>query len=98
VWSLIDRQLFRKDRRCVPETALRGGHHDLCGSLGPHLRSRCWLTGCKEIKRGPSGALSLTAIPGETGTCAIASCEIFLEMPPGKGEYRVTVNEIDFDR
>ncbi|MCF7992353.1 MAG: hypothetical protein K9M02_18080 [Thiohalocapsa sp.] len=54
------------------------------------------IAGCGEIKRSPSGALSVTVAPGETGTCAIAPCRIFLEMPPGDGEYRVTGNQIDF--
>lgn len=54
------------------------------------------LGGCGEIKRSPSGAMSVTVAPGETGTCAISPCRIFLEMPPGEGEYRVTGNQVDF--
>lgn len=56
------------------------------------------LTGCVGVgvQRMPFGAFSVTVAPGETGVCQLAPCEIFLVMPPGDGEYRVTGNHIDF--
>lgn len=56
------------------------------------------LLGCSGVRVGPSGALSVTVAPGETGTCAISPCEIFLEMPPGDGDYQVRGNNVDFGR
>jgi hypothetical protein len=50
--------------------------------------------GCSGLERNPSGAITVTVKPGQTGTCAIAPCRILLEMPPGDGEYRVTGNQI----
>lgn len=54
--------------------------------------------GCGEVRRFPSGAFSVTVAPGETGNCALAPCEVFLEMPPGDGTYRVTGNQVNFGR
>ncbi|WP_200236141.1 hypothetical protein [Thiohalocapsa halophila] len=50
--------------------------------------------GCTGLERNPSGAITVTVKPGDTGQCAIAPCRILLEMPPGDGEYRVTGNQI----
>jgi hypothetical protein len=53
------------------------------------------LGGCADgLKRNPSGAITVTVKPGETGQCAISPCRILLEMPSGDGEYRVTGNRI----
>ena len=52
------------------------------------------LAGCAGLERYPSGAITVTVKPGQTGTCAISPCRILLEMPPGDGEYRVTGNQI----
>jgi hypothetical protein len=60
------------------------------------LASLLAAVGCGEIKRSPSGAISVTVEPGETGNCAIAPCRIFLVMPPGDDDYQVTGNHIDF--
>jgi hypothetical protein len=49
---------------------------------------------CTGLERNPSGAITVTVKPGDTGQCAIAPCRILLEMPPGDGEYRVTGNQI----
>jgi hypothetical protein len=50
--------------------------------------------GCGGLERWPSGAITVTVAPGQTGTCAISPCRVLLEMPPGSGEYRVTGNRI----
>ncbi|WP_295541682.1 hypothetical protein [uncultured Thiohalocapsa sp.] len=52
------------------------------------------VAGCTSLERNPSGAITVTVKPGDTGQCAIAPCRILLQMPPGDGEYRVTGNEI----
>jgi len=52
------------------------------------------LTACTGLTRDPSGAITVTVAPGQTGTCAISPCRILLEMPAGDGEYRVTGNQI----
>lgn len=57
------------------------------------------LIGCApggRLERWPSGAFSVTVQPGETGTCALTPCRVFLVMPPGDGTYRVTGNQVDF--
>jgi hypothetical protein len=56
------------------------------------------LWSCAGVRTGPSGALSVTVKPGETGTCAISPCEILLEMPPGDGEYLVRGRGFDYGR
>ena len=56
------------------------------------------LASCSGLERNPSGAMSVTVKPGETGTCAIAPCRVYFEMPPGDDEYRVTGNSVDFGR
>lgn len=50
--------------------------------------------GCASSDRFPSGAITVTVGPGDTGRCAISPCRVLLEMPPGDGEYAVTGNEI----
>jgi len=54
------------------------------------------LAGCGGLHRTPSGAMSVTVKPGETGTCAIAPCRVFFEMPPGEGEYVVRGMAFDY--
>lgn len=48
------------------------------------------------LERWPSGAFSVTVQPGETGTCALSPCRVFLVMPPGDGPWRVTGNQVGF--
>ena len=50
--------------------------------------------GCAGREGFPSGAITITVKPGDTGRCAISPCRVLLEMPPGDGEYRVTANEV----
>ena len=54
------------------------------------------LTACTGLTRNPSGALSVTVKPGDTGTCAIAPCQVYFEMPPGTGNYRVRGISFDY--
>ncbi|TVQ88603.1 MAG: hypothetical protein EA400_08825 [Chromatiaceae bacterium] len=56
------------------------------------------VSGCGGLRRDPFGALSVTVAPGQTGYCAISPCQVFLVMPPGDGDYRVTGNRVDFGR
>jgi hypothetical protein len=63
-------------------------------TLAP-LLAMLLVTGCAGgPQRWPSGAITVTVKPGQTGTCAISPCRILLEMPPGDAEYRVTGNQI----
>ncbi len=70
------------------------------GTLGRLTRTAALLcalaltAGCAGTEGFPSGAMTVTVKPGDTGNCAISPCRILLEMPPGEGEYRVTGNEI----
>ncbi len=54
------------------------------------------LSGCQETKRFPSGAITVTVKPGDTGSCAISPCRVLFEMPPGDDDYRVRGNQVDF--
>lgn len=56
------------------------------------------LGGCSGLERDPSGAISVTVKPGDTGTCAIAPCQVYFEMPPGDGEYQVRGTDVDYGR
>jgi len=58
------------------------------------LSALALIAGCAGTEGFPSGAMTVTVKPGDTGNCAISPCRILLEMPPGEGEYRVTGNEI----
>ncbi len=52
------------------------------------------LGGCASSANFPTGAISITLKPGDTGTCITAPCQVSLEMPPGQGSYEVTGNQI----
>lgn len=54
--------------------------------------------GCQEVKREPSGAITVTVKPGQTGNCALTPCRVLFEMPPGSGDYQVRGNQVDFGR
>ena len=56
------------------------------------------ISGCNEVKRFPSGAITVTVKPGDTGTCAISPCRVFFEMPAGDGNYQVLGNQVEFGR
>lgn len=86
-------------RQRRPQPRRRSAARRIIGSTGLAVAATATLLafgGCGDIKRSPSGAISVTVAPGQTGTCAISPCRIFLEMPPGEGEYRVTGNQVDF--
>ncbi len=76
--------------RCA--VSKRFGHLRCAGALAALLAALT--AGCGGLERWPSGAITVTVAPGQTGTCAISPCRVLLEMPPGDGEYRVTGNRI----
>jgi hypothetical protein len=50
--------------------------------------------GCASSPNDPSGSISITVKPGDTGTCATSPCQVSLQMPPGSGSYEVTGNQV----
>jgi hypothetical protein len=52
------------------------------------------LGGCASSANFPTGVISITVKPGDTGTCESAPCQVNLVMPPGTGSYEVTGNEV----
>ena len=52
------------------------------------------LGGCASSPNDPSGSISITVKPGDTGTCATSPCQVSLQMPPGSGSYEVTGNQV----
>jgi hypothetical protein len=52
------------------------------------------LGGCASSANYPTGVISITVKPGDTGTCESAPCQVKLVMPPGSGSYEVTGNEV----
>lgn len=54
--------------------------------------------GCSETRSGPSGAITVTVAPGQTGTCAISPCRVLFEMPPGEETYQVRGRDADYGR
>jgi hypothetical protein len=65
-----------------------------CISVSPIVAVVALLAGCAGLERDPSGAITVTVKPGQTGSCAISPCRVLLEMPPGDGEFVVTGNQI----
>jgi hypothetical protein len=54
--------------------------------------------GCSEPRSRPSGAMTVTVAPGQTGTCAISPCRVLFEMPPGEAAYQVRGRDADYGR
>lgn len=52
------------------------------------------LAACANSPNEPTGVISITVKPGDTGTCESAPCQVKLVMPPGKGSFEVTGNEV----
>jgi hypothetical protein len=52
------------------------------------------LAGCATSQNQPSGIIDITLKPGDTGSCESSPCQVRLVMPPGKGSYQVTGNEM----
>jgi hypothetical protein len=53
------------------------------------------LAGCSGTpSKDPTGVIDITIKPGDTGDCESTPCTVKLVMPPGKGSYEVTGNEI----
>jgi hypothetical protein len=68
-------------------------HHALWRTL-PATLAALVLTACSGFANQPTGVISITVKPGDTGTCESAPCQVKLVMPPGKGSYEVTGNEV----
>jgi len=52
------------------------------------------LTACASSPNDPTGVISITVKPGDTGTCESSPCQVNLIMPPGQGNFEVTGNEV----
>lgn len=52
------------------------------------------LVACISTGRQVSDWGEITLAPGDTGTCLSNPCRVFFEMPPGKGNYLVTANQV----
>lgn len=52
------------------------------------------LGACASSPNDPTGVISITVKPGDTGTCESSPCSVSLVMPPGKGSFQVTGNEV----
>jgi hypothetical protein len=52
------------------------------------------LGGCASSANNPTGVISITVKPGDTGTCESSPCQVSLIMPPGNGTFVVTGNEV----
>jgi len=52
------------------------------------------LAGCASSANQPTGVISITVKPGDTGTCETTPCQVRLVMPPGTGSFEVTGNEV----
>ncbi|WP_295455845.1 hypothetical protein [uncultured Thiodictyon sp.] len=62
-------------------------------TLAPILTALA-LAGCAASPNQPTGVIDITVKPGDTGTCESTPCQVKLVMPPGKGTYEVTGNEV----
>jgi hypothetical protein len=86
-----------------PARSARSQHHRhrlamIATIVAAALAAGVALSGCGGLKRNPSGAITVTVKPGDTGTCAISPCRVLFEMPPGEREFQVRGNEVDFGR
>jgi len=52
------------------------------------------LAACASSPNDPTGVISITVKPGDTGTCESTPCQVNLVMPPGQGNFEVTGNEV----
>jgi hypothetical protein len=71
-------------------------HRPPASALLPAAAAVLALTACSGLTRNPSGAISVTVKPGDTGTCATAPCQVYFEMPAGNGNYRVRGIAFDY--
>jgi hypothetical protein len=63
----------------------------LCGALAAVV---ALLSACASTGKTVSGFDQLNLAPGVTGQCDSSPCRVFLQLPPGKGSYVVTGNQI----
>lgn len=52
------------------------------------------LAGCAGSGRFVSDWGEITVAPGDTGSCASNPCRVYFQMPPGQGNYAVTIAHI----
>ena len=52
------------------------------------------LSACASTEKSVSGFDQLNLAPGVTGQCDSSPCRVFLQIPPGTGNYVVTGNQI----
>jgi hypothetical protein len=57
---------------------------------GLTLLAALLLAACATTGRFVSAWGQITLAPGDTGTCSSNPCQVYFEMPPGDGTYRVT--------
>ena len=84
--------LSRKPRRLLGNAGRLALFFSLCLLLAAGLSS------CKEVKGFPTGAITITVKPGDTGNCAISPCRVLFEMPAGDKDFQVLGNQVDFGR
>jgi hypothetical protein len=53
-----------------------------------------FLAACASTGRHVTDWGEIDLAPGDTGTCQSNPCRVYFQMPPGKGTYLVTANEI----
>ena len=63
------------------------------GRLAPALAAIA-LGACASSPNDPTGVISITVKPGDTGTCESTPCQVSLIMPPGNGSFVVTGNQV----
>ena len=73
-----------------PMTAATTGARLLAAVLAALILAGCGGPPSKD----PTGVIDITIKPGDTGDCESTPCQVKLVMPPGKGSFEVTGNEI----
>lgn len=58
------------------------------------ILSGLFITACASTAQDPTGAISITVKPGDTGTCDTSPCQVSLVMPAGAGPFEVTANQV----
>jgi len=58
------------------------------------LASAALLAACATTGNHVASWGEITLAPGDTGSCSSCPCAVYFEMPPGDGDYLVTLNQI----
>ena len=53
---------------------------------------------CASTGRQVSGWGEIDLAPGDTGNCWSNPCRVYVQMPPGKGDFEVTANQVSLGR